>query len=102
MTEEAYEAIEIARTSGTIRKGTNEVTKTLERDDAELVVVASDVSPKEITMHLQPLSEEKNVPYVEVDSKQELGAAAGLPLSTSAVVVTKPGKAKSHIEALKQ
>ena len=101
MTEQAYEAVEIARTSGTIKKGINEVTKAVEREEAELVVVASNVSPKEIIMHIKPLCEEKGATYVEVEDKEELGVAAGLPISTSAVVITEPGKAKPQIEALK-
>lgn len=100
MSEQAYEAVEIARTSGEIKKGTNETTKTIERDEAELVVVADDVSPAEITMHLEPLCEEKGIPCVTVDSKVELGAAAGLPVETASVVVTEAGDAADTITAL--
>jgi|TARA_Y100000310_G_scaffold257267_1_gene265299 large subunit ribosomal protein L7Ae len=90
--EKAYETIELAKKSGKIKKGTNEVTKVIERGIAKLVVVANDSSPKEIIMHFKPLCEEKNIPYVEVDSKEELGAAAGLQVSTSAVAVVQEGK----------
>jgi|TARA_Y100000310_G_C20327289_1_gene643585 large subunit ribosomal protein L7Ae len=90
--EKAYETIELAKKSGKIKKGTNEVTKVAERGTAKLVVVANDSSPKEIIMHLKPLCEEKEISYVEVDSKEELGAAAGLQVSTSAVAVVQEGK----------
>ena len=36
----AYEAIEIASKTGKIKKGTNEVTKAIERGSAKLVLVA--------------------------------------------------------------
>jgi large subunit ribosomal protein L7Ae len=90
--EQAFETIELAKKSGKIKKGTNEVTKAVERGVAKLVAIGKDVSPPEVIMHLKPLCEEKNVPFVEVDSKEELGAAAGLQVSTSAVAVTQEGK----------
>ena len=90
--EKAYESIELAKKTGKIKKGTNEVTKAVERGVAKLVAVAKDISPQEIIMHLKPLCEEKSIPFVEVDSKEELGAAAGLQVSTSAVAVVQEGK----------
>jgi large subunit ribosomal protein L7Ae len=104
MTDEAkvLEAIEIARTTGKIRKGSNEATKALEKGEAKLVVYAADVSPKEVVMHLPLLAKEKNVPCVEISKKEDLGAAAGLPVSTAAVAVVKEGDAKASIESLKE
>ncbi len=98
--EKAYQAIEAARTSGKIKKGVNEVTKAVEKGLAKLVVVAKDVSPAEITMHLPLLCKEKEVKLVEVPSKEELGAAAGLSVSTVAVAIVDEGKAKGIIESL--
>jgi len=43
--EKAYEAVELARTTGKIKKGTNEVTKSIERGTAKLVIYAKDVNP---------------------------------------------------------
>ena len=102
MTNEAkvLEAVEIARTTGKIRKGANEATKALEKGNAKLVVYAEDVSPKEIIMHLPLLCKEKNVPCFAVTKKDDLGAAAGLAVPTAAVAVVKEGEAKSAIEAL--
>ena len=97
ITDKAYEAIEIAKKSGKIKKGANEVTKIVERGLAKLVIYAKDVNPIEVVMHLTPLCKEKNVPCVEVPSKEELGAAAGLSVGTSAVAITKEGDAKDLI-----
>jgi len=72
MSEQAYEAIELARKTGKIKKGFNEVTKTIEKGTAKLVVAANDVSPPEIIMHLPLLCKEKGIPYAEVPSKEEL------------------------------
>ncbi len=102
MADEAkvLEAVEIARTSGKISKGANEVTKAIEKGNAKLVVYADDVSPKEVVMHLPLLCKEKNVLCVKISKKEDLGAAAGLPVSTAAVAVVKEGEAKGAIEAL--
>jgi len=96
-----YEAIEIARATGKIKKGGNEVTKSLERGEAKLVVIAKDVSPPEVTMHIPLLSKDKDIPCVEVPSREELGAAAGLSVSTTAVAITVEGEAKTIIKQIK-
>ncbi len=92
-----YEIVELARKSGKIKKGTNEVTKLLERGTAKAVVYAADCNPKEIVMHLPLLAKEKDVPCFEVPSKEELGAAAGLTKPTAAVVITDLGEAKNAL-----
>ena len=95
LTEKVLQAIEQARTSGKIKKGTNEVTKSIERGTAKLVAIAKDVSPPEILMHLPLLAKEKEIPLAEVDKKEELGAAAGLAVPTSAVAIIQEGEAKN-------
>ena len=100
--EKALEAIEDARTSGKIKKGTNEVTKVIERGTAKLVVIAKDVNPPEITMHIPLLGKEKGIPVVEGAAKEDLGAAAGLEVGTSAVAITEEGDAKAIIKELKE
>jgi len=94
-----YDIIEKAAKTGKIDKGINEVTKAVERGTAKLVVVASDVSPKELTQHLPILAKEKGIKFVEADSRQKLGIAAGIKVSTGAVAVIQPGEAK--LETLK-
>src|SRR3989344_3589971 len=96
----AYEVIEIAKKTGKIKRGTNEVTKMVERGQAKLVLYAKDVNPQEVVMHLTPLCKEKKVPCVAVPSKEELGAAAGLGVPTSAVAVIKEGDAKELFKEL--
>ncbi len=104
MVDEAkvLEAIEIARNTGKIRKGSNEATKAIEKGDAKLVAYGGDVSPKEIIMHLPLLCKEKGILCVEISKREDLGAAAGLPVSTAAVAIVKEGDAKSIIESLSE
>ena len=96
-----YSIVEKARKTGKIEKGTNEVTKAIERGTAKLIVYASDVDPKEIIQHLPLLCKEKNVKCQEVDSKQKLGVAAGLPVSTSSIAIIDSGDADKDISILK-
>ena len=72
--------------TGKVKVGINEVTKAIEREKAKFVLVANDVNPKEIVMHLPMLCKEKKVPYSFVESKEELGNA-GLNVSTTSVAV---------------
>ena len=96
--DKGYDIVEIARKSGKIKKGTNEVTKLLERGAAVAVVYASDVNPKEIVMHLPLLAKDKGIPCFEVPSREELGAAAGLTKPTASVVIVDAGDAKSMLK----
>ena len=102
--EKIYDLIEeIVKSGGVVKKGSNEATKAIERGFAKFVVMAEDVNPEEIVMHLPPLCREKNVPYAFVPSKKELGAAAGIDVSASAVAVVDAGKAeRKMIEIIKE
>ena len=51
-TSRILEIVEVARETGKIRKGVNEVTKAIERGQAKVVIAAEDVNPPEIIMHL--------------------------------------------------
>lgn len=94
----ALEAVKIAKDSGKVRKGTNEVTKAVERGEAKLVIIAEDVDPPEIVMHLPVICAERKIPYVYVKSKKELGAAAGLQVQAASVAIVDPGDAKGIVE----
>jgi large subunit ribosomal protein L7Ae len=96
--QKALQVVEAALASGGLRKGTNEATKAIERGNAKLVLIAADVDPEEIVMHLPMLCAEKKVPYVFISEKLSLGKAAGLGVGTSAVAVTKADKAEAVLK----
>ena len=98
--KKAYEAIEIARKTGKIKKGTNEVTKAVERGIAKFVFVAEDVNPPEVVMHIEPLCREKEVPFMKVPSKEELGVSAGINVGTVSVVIINEGDSKDILKEL--
>ena len=98
---DVYKIIEKARETGKVEKGTNEVTKAIERGTAKFVAYASDVEPKEIVAHIPLLCKEKNIPCMEADNKQKLGIAVGIPVSASSVAVIDAGEAEADIQGLK-
>jgi len=100
LADQAYEAVEKARDTGKLRKGTNEATKAIERGKAKLVVLAEDVEPAEILAHLPPLCEEKKAPYIYVPNKRELGSAAGIEVSTAAIAIAEAGDADGAIKSI--
>ncbi len=96
----SYEIIELARKTGKIEKGINEVTKAIERTTAKIVVYAEDVSPKEIIQHLPVLCKEKNIVCQAVDNRKKLGVSAGIGVSCSAIAVIEPGEAIKYLSDL--
>jgi large subunit ribosomal protein L7Ae len=97
MIDKTYSAIEMARDTGKLKRGINEATKAIERGSAKLVAVAEDVNPPEIVAHIPLLSEEKDIPFVFVTSKIELGKASGIDVPTSAVAILEAGNAKDVV-----
>ncbi|XVH31913.1 50S ribosomal protein L7Ae [Haloferacaceae archaeon DSL9] len=98
LAERALEALEVARDTGSVKKGTNETTKAVERGNAQLVYVAEDVSPEEIVMHLPELAEEKGIPVVFVETQDDVGHAAGLEVGSAAAAIVDAGEASSDVE----
>lgn len=92
------QAVETARSTGKLRRGVNETTKATEKGIAQLVVIAGDVEPEEIVMHLPALCEEKKVLYVYVPSKLELGRSSGIDVGSSAVAIVDAGEGKNLIK----
>mmetsp|Transcript_51657 Transcript_51657/g.71731 ORF Transcript_51657/g.71731 Transcript_51657/m.71731 type:complete len:129 (-) Transcript_51657:49-435(-) len=85
-----------------IRKGANEATKTLNRGQAELIILAADTEPLEILLHLPLLCEDKNVPYVFVPSKKALGRACGVsrPVIAASIIGNDASQLKNQIIAM--
>lgn len=99
---DVYQILEKAKRTGKVEKGTNEVTKAIERGTAKFVAYAKDVEPKEIIAHIPALCKEKKIPCLEADSKQKLGISIGLPVSASSIAVIEAGEADKDIASLKK
>ena len=98
--DKALEAVRLARQGGTVRKGVNEVTKSVERGLASLVVMAEDVEPQEILMHIPKLCDQKKIIYSYVPTKMDLGKAVGINVPCSAVSIEKAGEAEPAIKSI--
>lgn len=86
-----------------LKKGANEATKTLNRGICEFIIMAADIEPIEIVLHLPLLCEDKNVPYVFVPSKIALGRACGVSRAVVAASVTtnEARELQSQIQTIK-
>lgn len=100
LAEKAYDAMQRARDGGKIKKGTNETTKAVERGMAKLVLIAEDVDPPEIVAHLPYLCEEKQIPYIYVPSKEELGKACGIEVPAASACILDPGDAEELVKEI--
>jgi large subunit ribosomal protein L7Ae len=92
-----YEALQMVKQSGKVRKGANEVTKSVEQGLATFVVIAGDVEPEEVVVHIPKICEQKKVAYSYVPSKLELGKSIGLNVPCTAVAVENAGSAQHNI-----
>ena len=91
------EMLSVAKDAGKVKKGINETTKSIERKTAQFVVVAGDVTPEEVVIHLPMLCKEHGVPYAFVPTKKDLGGAVGIEVGTSAVSVENAGGATEKL-----
>jgi len=96
----AYEALQLANQTGSVRKGTNETTKAIERAQAKLVVIAEDVDPPEVVAHLPLICEERKIPYVFVPNKQKIGSATGIDVPAAAACIVELGDAASLVREI--
>lgn len=91
-TKKAHKLVKKAASSKHIRRGVKELVKGLRKGETGLAIIAGDIYPIDVISHLPILLEEKNVPYIFVPSKQDLGAAASTKRPTSCVLVRTPKK----------
>jgi len=98
--DKVLQLLEIAKNTGKVRRGTNETTKNIEKGIAKLVIIAEDVEPEEIVMHLPILCEEKNIPYAYIPSKLELGRATGIDVPSASVCIVEPGEGKNLLKEI--
>ena len=92
------EAVRVAVQTGKVRKGTNEATKAIERGISKLIVIAEDVEAPEVVAHLPLICEEQKSAYAFVPSKQELGKALGIEVTSAAAAILDAGDAQHIID----
>lgn len=75
-----------------VKRGVKETVKAVAKDNKGICVIAADISPIDVLSHLAILCEEKNVPYIYVKSRAEIGEACKTKRPTSCVFITTPAK----------
>ena len=93
-----YESLRVAVQTGKVKRGTNEATKAIERGVSKLIIIAEDVEPPEVVAHLPILCEEQGTAYVFVPSKQELGKALGIEVTSAAAAILDSGDAQHIVD----
>ena len=96
--DKSLEALRLAKQTGSVKKGVNEVTKSVERGLATLVLVAGDVEPAEVVMHLPTICEQKKISIVYVPAKLDLGKAVGLSVPCAAASIEKAGEGQAALK----
>lgn len=103
LADKVLQLLEAAKNNGKLRRGTNESTKAIEKGIAQLVIMAEDVEPEEILMHIPSLCDEKKIPFVYVPTKIELGRASGIDVPCAAIAIVDAGEGKNQLkEVLKE
>jgi len=79
-----------------VKRGVREAIKALRKNEKGLMVIAANISPIDVITHLPVLCEEKDIPYIYVSAKEELGLAALTKRSTSCILVITPAESASY------
>ncbi|XP_044716129.1 ribosomal protein l7Ae/L30e/S12e/Gadd45 family domain-containing protein [Hirsutella rhossiliensis] len=88
LTQEILDLLQSAAHIRQVKKGANEVTKTLNRGTCEIAILAADTAPLAILLHIPLLCEDKGTPYVYVPCKSMLGRACGVSRAVIAASIT--------------
>ncbi|KAJ6539352.1 50S ribosomal protein L30e-like protein [Mycena capillaripes] len=96
-----HKTIKKASKARQVKRGVKEVVKGIRKGEKGLLILAADINPIDIISHLPVLSEEAQIPYIFVSSKEELGNASSTKRPTSCVMVCpnqkKKGKPKEGV-----
>mmetsp|Transcript_30043 Transcript_30043/g.21797 ORF Transcript_30043/g.21797 Transcript_30043/m.21797 type:complete len:141 (+) Transcript_30043:39-461(+) len=75
-----------------VRRGVKETVKAVRKGAKGVVIIAADISPIDVLSHLPILCEDKNIPYIYVNSRAEVGEACKTKRPTSCVLIAEPTK----------
>ncbi|KAJ3439718.1 nhp2-like protein [Anaeramoeba flamelloides] len=86
-----------------LKKGVNETTKSLKKQNIEFVVLAADTHPLEVLLHIPLLCQDKSVPFCFLPSTVELGRSCEIerPMAACAILQEPGSQLKREIETIK-
>jgi H/ACA ribonucleoprotein complex subunit 2 len=86
-TKKLHKLVKKASQSKFVRRGVKEVVKALRKGEKGFCIIAGDISPIDVVSHLPVMCEDRQIPYLYVPSKIDLGAAACTKRPTSCVLI---------------
>lgn len=86
-TKKLHKLVKKASSAKFVKRGVKEVVKALRKGESGLCIIAGDISPVDVITHLPIMCEDRQIPYIYVPSKFDLGAAASTKRPTSCVLV---------------
>jgi H/ACA ribonucleoprotein complex subunit 2 len=87
-TKKLHKLVKKASAAKFVRRGVKEVVKALRKGSKGFCIIAGDISPIDVVVHLPIMCEDRQIPYFYVPSKTDLGAAASTKRPTSCILVT--------------
>ncbi|KAF8913905.1 50S ribosomal protein L30e-like protein [Gymnopilus junonius] len=95
LVKKLHKTIKKASKARQVKRGVKEVVKGIRKGEKGLLILAADINPIDIISHLPVMSEEAQIPYVFVSSKEELGHASSTKRPTSCVMVCPDQKRRA-------
>jgi H/ACA ribonucleoprotein complex subunit 2 len=96
-TKKLHKLVKKASQAKCVKRGVKEVVKALRKGEKGFCIIAGDISPVDVITHLPIMCEDRDIPYIYVPSKHDLGAAACTKRPTSCILVN-PGKGFGEME----
>lgn len=86
--KKVHKLVKKASSAKVVRRGVKEVVKALRKGEKGFCIIAGDISPIDVISHLPIMCEDRNIPYIYVPSKHDLGTAASTKRPTSCVLIS--------------
>eukprot|EP00808_Paulinella_micropora_P013578 g76913.t1 len=89
LTKKCLKLIKKGKEAKCVHRGVKEVVKALRKDKKGIVLLAANISPIDVLSHVPGVCEAKDVPYIWLPSKEDIGAAALTKRASSVMLVVR-------------
>ncbi|XP_075209869.1 NHP2 ribonucleoprotein [Lycorma delicatula] len=84
--------INTSKISGGLRFGLKNVQKRIKLGEKGIVIIAGDVTPMDVIMHIPILCEDNSLPYCYVPTRNDIGSAMGIANHGPIIALINPKK----------